>query len=66
MVQCERIVNGKLASRIRAGYAPKNFNVAHQLAINWLKKELFRMSIKKKRFKAVLNDDFRESIIFPL
>ncbi|TRW98099.1 ISAs1 family transposase [Candidatus Methylobacter oryzae] len=52
-------------SRIRTGYAPENFNVVRQLAINLLKKEPSKMSIKKKRFKAALNDDFRESIIFP-
>jgi len=28
------------------------------------KKEPSKMSIKKKRFKAALNDDFRENIIF--
>jgi Transposase len=51
-------------SRIRTGYAPENFNIVRQLAINLLKKEPSKMSIKKKRFKAALNDDFRENIIF--
>lgn len=53
-------------SRIRTGYAPENFNVVRQLAINLLKKENSKLSIKKKRFKAALNDDFRESVIFPV
>lgn len=53
-------------SRIRTGYAPENFNIVRQLAINLLKKEPSKMSIKKKRFKAALNDNFRESVIFSL
>jgi predicted transposase YbfD/YdcC len=52
-------------SRIRTGYAPENFNIVRQLAINLLKKEPSRISIKKKRFEAALNDNFREKIVFP-
>jgi predicted transposase YbfD/YdcC len=33
-------------SRIRKGYAPENFNIVHQLAINLLKKEPSKLSIK--------------------
>jgi len=51
-------------SRIRTGYAPENFNVIRQLALNLLKKEPSKMSIKKKRFQAALNDKFREEVIF--
>lgn len=51
-------------SRIRTGYAPENFNVVRQLAINLLKKEPSKLSIKRKRFKAALNDRFRENVIF--
>lgn len=50
--------------RIRKGYAPENFNIIRQLAINLLKKEPSKLSLKKKRFKAALSDKFRESIIF--
>ncbi|WP_232215159.1 type I restriction-modification system subunit M N-terminal domain-containing protein [Methylovulum miyakonense] len=46
------------------GYAPENFNVVRQLAINLLKKEPSKLSIKRKRFKAVLSDQFRENVIF--
>jgi predicted transposase YbfD/YdcC len=53
-------------SDIRTDYAPENFNVVGQLAINLLQKELSRMSIKKKQFKAALNDNFRKSSIFHL
>lgn len=51
-------------SRIRTGYAPENFNIVRQLAINLLKKEPSKMSIKKKRFEAALNDGFRERVLF--
>ncbi|VAW49017.1 Mobile element protein, partial [hydrothermal vent metagenome] len=51
-------------SRIRRGYAPENFNIIRQLAINLLKKEKSKMSLKKKRFKASLSDDFRENVMF--
>lgn len=51
-------------SRIRTGYAPENFNIVRQLAINLLKKEPSKMSLKKKRFEAALNDQFREKVMF--
>ena len=51
-------------SRIRTGYAPENFNIIRQLAINLLKKEPSKLSIKRKRFKAALSDSFRDDIIF--
>ncbi|MEI6146490.1 MAG: ISAs1 family transposase [Methylococcales bacterium] len=51
-------------SRIRTGYAPENFNIVRQIAINLLKKESSKMSIKKKRFEATLNDSFREKVLF--
>ena len=51
-------------SRIRKGDAPGNFNVFRQLALNLLKRESSRLSIKRKRFKAALSDDFRQQVIF--
>ncbi len=51
-------------SRIRTGYAPENFNIVRQIAINLLKKEPSKLSIKRKRFKAALSDSFRHDIIF--
>jgi len=51
-------------SRIRTGYAPENFNIARQLAINHLKNEPSKLNIKRKRFRAALNDQFREKVIF--
>jgi len=51
-------------SRIRTGYAPENFNIIRQLALNLLKKESSKLSIKRKRFMSALSDSFRERVIF--
>jgi len=51
-------------SRIRTGYAPENFNVMRQLAINLLNKDTSKGSVKKKRFRAALSDDFRKNVVF--
>lgn len=53
-------------SRIRTGYAPQNFNVIRQLAINLLKKESSKRSLKRKRFLASLDDNFRETVMFSI
>jgi len=37
-------------SRIRTGYSPANFNIFRQLALNLLKNEPTKLSIKRKRF----------------
>jgi predicted transposase YbfD/YdcC len=51
-------------SRIRTGYAPENFNIIRQLAINILKKDSSTMSLKRKRFIAGLDDQFMEKLLF--
>ncbi|MGZ4994373.1 MAG: ISAs1 family transposase [Methylobacter sp.] len=51
-------------SRIRACYAPENFNIVRQLAIKLLKNDPSKLTIKRKRFRAALNDQFREKVIF--
>ena len=51
-------------SRIRTGFAPANFNILRQFALNLLKREPSILSIKRKRFKATLSDAFREKILF--
>ncbi len=43
-------------SRIRKGFAPENFNVVRQIAVNLLRKEPSKLSIKRKRFMAALSD----------
>jgi predicted transposase YbfD/YdcC len=51
-------------SRIRTGHSPANFNVVRQIAINLLKKEdTPKLSIKRKRFLAGLDDFFRDKIL---
>jgi predicted transposase YbfD/YdcC len=45
-------------SRIRIGDAPQNFAVLRQIALNILKNDNSKGSLKKKRFKAALDDTF--------
>ncbi|SJM95512.1 transposase (fragment) [Crenothrix polyspora] len=53
-------------SRIRTGHSPANFNVVRQIAINLLKKEdTPKLSVKRKRFLAGLDDFFREKFYEP-
>jgi len=51
-------------SRIRKGHAPANCSIFRQVALNLLKQEPSKLSIKRKRFKAALSDQFRSQIIF--
>ena len=51
-------------SRIRRGHAPANFNTLRQFALNLLKRYRTDMSVKKKRYVAALNDDFRAKAVF--
>ena len=45
-------------SRIRSGDSPQNMALFRQLALNILKQDLSKMSLKQKRFYAGLNDSF--------
>ncbi len=47
---------GEDDSRIRKGYTPENLNIVRQLAVNLLKKEPSKLSIKRKRFMTALSD----------
>lgn len=51
-------------SRVRRHHAPANFNTLRQFALNLLRREPSRASVKRKRFKAALNDDFRAKVVF--
>ena len=51
-------------SRIRRDGAPANFNTLRQFALNLLKRTHQAVSVKQKRFKAALDDDFRAKIVF--
>lgn len=51
-------------SRIRSDAAPENFAIMRHIALNLLKRDTsLKASIKRKRLKAALNDDFRETVI---
>jgi len=50
-------------SRIRRGNAPHNLGVIRHVAMNLLKGESSKISVRKKRIRAALNDDFRDKIL---
>lgn len=51
-------------SRIRTEAAPENFAIMRHIALNLIKNDSSRKaSVKRKRFMAALEDDFRETII---
>ena len=50
-------------SRIRRGNAPHNLGVIRHVAMNLLKRETTKISVRKKRIRAALNDDFRDKIL---
>lgn len=51
-------------SRIRKAYAPENVGWLRRFALTLLKKETsFRASIARKRFKALMNNDYLMSVI---
>ena len=54
------------ASRIRRGNAPFNLGVIRHVAMNLLKRETSKISVRKKRIRAALNDDFRHNILMAL
>ncbi len=51
-------------SRIRRDHAPANFNTLRQFALNLLRHEVSKVSLKRKRFKAALDDGFRAKVVF--
>ena len=51
------------ASRIRRGNAPHNLGVIRHVAVNLLKRETTKVSMRKKRIRAALNDGFRDKIL---
>ncbi len=51
-------------SRIRRDHAPANFNTLRQFARNLLERRTGADSIKRRRFKAALDDDFRAKVVF--
>jgi predicted transposase YbfD/YdcC len=53
-------------SRIRLGDSPENFAILRQIALSILKQDPAKGSLKGKRFKAALNDDFRLQLLLNL
>lgn len=51
------------ASRIRSGDAPQNMAVVRHIALNLLRKEPSAGSLKTKRFRAALNDDYLTQVL---
>lgn len=51
-------------SRIRTDEAPENFTVIRHIALNIIRSDTsLKASVKRKRFMAALDDDFRETLI---
>ena len=50
-------------SRIRRGNAAHNIGVIRHMAMNLLKREKTKISYRKKRIRAALNDDFRDKLL---
>ena len=50
-------------SRIRRGNAPHNVGVIRHVAMNLLKGEASKISVRKKRIRAALNDSFRDKVL---
>jgi predicted transposase YbfD/YdcC len=52
------VVFGEDAARVRLDEAPENFAVIRHIALNLLKPHPAKLSIKRKRFRAALDEDF--------
>ena len=50
-------------SRIRTRDAPQNFSLLRQMALSILKQDASKGSLKQKRFRAALDDDFLLQLI---
>lgn len=50
-------------SRIRRGNAPHNVGVIRHVAMNLLKGEASKISVRKKRIRAALSDSFRDKVL---
>ena len=50
-------------SRIRRGNGPHNIGVIRHMAMNLLKREKTKISYRRKRIRAALNDDFRGNLL---
>ena len=53
-------------SRVRRDHVPVNFNTQRQFASNLVRRKSTRASLKRKRFKASLDDGIRAKAVFGL
>ncbi|WP_367401689.1 transposase, partial [Microcystis aeruginosa] len=51
------------ASRIRLGYGAENLGLLRRLSVNLLKRETSKMSLRMKRYRASMNDNFMVKIL---
>jgi predicted transposase YbfD/YdcC len=59
------VVFGEDASRVRLDEAPENFAVIRHIVINLLKRHPGKQSLKRKRFRAALDDAFLLELLAP-
>jgi predicted transposase YbfD/YdcC len=57
------VVFGEDMSRVRLDHAPENFAVIRHIAMNLLKQHPSKQSLKRKRFRAALDDTFLLSLL---
>ena len=50
-------------SRIRRGNGAHNFGVIRHMALNLLKRERSKISVRKKRIRAALDDSYRDNLL---
>jgi predicted transposase YbfD/YdcC len=61
---CLNVVFQEDQSRIRKGHSPRNFGLLRRLALSLLERETsFKASLKRKRYKALLNHDYLCTIL---
>lgn len=51
------------ASRIRAGAAPQNMGILQHIALNLIRQEPSKGSVKTKRFRAALDDTYLTKVL---
>ena len=59
------VIFGEDASRVRLDEAPENLAVVRYIAMNLLKQHPAKISIKRKRFRAALDDAFFLQLLNP-
>jgi predicted transposase YbfD/YdcC len=60
---CLDVTFAEDASRIRKDHAPRNFSLMRRLALNLLRQESSKASLKMKRYKAAMDDRFLTKIL---